>query len=99
MATNVIALWKPELSPSSSPANNNNNSTINSSTDGGGTCKDKFLHLCDFDCVECNVWYVRFGTNSNCTMLAIGNGIGDLRLFHIDSRRYFHLVNLYCSAL
>ena len=31
-------------------------------------------------------------------MLAVGNGSGDVRLFHIDSRRYYNLVNLHCSA-
>lgn len=87
--TNSIALWKPELSM---PASESDHETPMK-------CNDKFVHLCDFDCHECDVWFVRFATNIDCKMLVIGNRLGDLRLFHIDTRRYYTFVNFNASSV
>jgi len=86
--TNVIALWKPDLSTSKTTAN----------CFDPTKCNDTFLHLADYDCKSCDVWYVRFGKNKECNMLAIGNKTGDLRLFHIDTRTYYNFATFNTSS-
>lgn len=88
--TNSIVLWKPDLSYSLSSRSDQDSLKHPFSP---SKCSDKFLYICDFDCNDCEVWYVRFGTNSDCSMLAIGSKVGDLRLFHIDSRNYYNFIN------
>ncbi len=94
--TNTIALWKPDLS--SSPKATNNQGKTTTTILAPRKCNEKFLHLYDYHCSDCEVWYVRFGTNKSCNLLVIGNRVGDLRLFHIDSGTYHNLPNTYNSS-
>jgi len=100
--TNTIALWKPELKTSShelpliEKQNNIESSTTSIST-SSKLCTN-FLHLFDFECSECDVWYVRFGTDPECTKLAIGNKFGDIRVFNIGTRSYQTITNMNCNG-
>lgn len=94
--TGTIALWKPDLLTSTQKSSHTGTKTPNSSING---CNEIFQHLCDFDCKDCDVWYVRFGTNDDCTLLAIGNKLGDLRLFHIDTMQQLQVGNPISSSV
>ena len=89
---NSIALWKPYFTTDDdqdkglgNKTNKGGSPTKKKSLSHSAKCSSEFLHLRDFECADCDVWYVRFGTNIDCTMLAIGNNKGDLRIFHMDS--------------
>jgi len=86
--TNTISLWKPDLatllpvttidSPSSST--HHHHQYTNAAA--------QVLSLRDFDLTNCDIWFVRFQANEDCTMLASGNCIGEIRVWEIGGSSY-----------
>jgi len=87
--TNVISLLKPIL-PQEIHASSASLSNIN----------DKFIHLTDYPVPECGQWYIRFGLDKDCKLLAVGNCIGDLRVWEIGgAKKPLFLGNPICNSV
>jgi polycomb protein EED len=71
----TVVLWKPEFTR----------------TLRHGTSKpthqrlpNEVIALREFTINKCDVWYIRFDTNVDCRMLAIGNTVGEIKVWEID---------------
>jgi len=90
--TNKIFLWKPDLgkllpitaidSPTSSAL------TSTHQHHHYKNAAAQVLSLRDFDLTNCDIWFVRFQANDDCTMLASGNCIGEFRVWEIGGSSY-----------
>jgi polycomb protein EED len=60
----------------------------------------KFLHLQDYSVPECGQWFIRFATDKQCKMLAVGNCIGDLRVWEIGgAKKPIFICNTMCNSI
>ena len=90
--TNVMTLWKPILPQ-------DRNSRIISSTSLSNP-NDKFIHLRDFSIPDCGQWYIRFGLCKDRELLAVGNCVGDLRVWEIGgAKKPLFQSNNFCSSI
>lgn len=90
--TNVISLWKPMLPQEK-------HSRIISST-SLSNINDAFIHLKDYAVPECGQWFIRFGLDKDCKLLAVGNAIGDLRVWEIGgAKKPLFQVNPICNSV
>ena len=86
--TNQISLWKPILSRSEDTLSRSEDTlSTSTSTSMSGTSAHKFVHLQDYCVPECGQWFIRFATDSKCKLLAVGNCIGDLRVWVIGGAK------------
>jgi polycomb protein EED len=73
--SNTVVLWKPEFTR----------------TLRHGTSKpthqrlpNEVIALREFTINKCDVWFVRFDTSIDSQMLAVGNTVGDIKVWEID---------------
>jgi len=89
---NNIVLWKPNLQ----------RPTIRGKPSHQKPPNDVFA-LCEFTTKECDVWFIRFGTNVAGNVLAIGNRQGQIKLWAIDDNpkktAFALLTNLQCTSI
>lgn len=88
----LIVLWKP----------------ITTKTSRGNNMKTQqrlpndVVALREFEVKNCDVWFIRFATDRQCRMLAVGNLIGDITIFDIGSRpnkkHFAKLTNQHCTT-
>jgi len=69
--SNVIVMWKPVIGPSGRLG-------ISSSTDSDGV-----IPLREFVLDECNLWFIRFNLSDDARFLAIGNNLGETRVWDV----------------
>jgi len=92
--TNIVSLWKPIFSHSGETRSIESNSMSSKSS------KDKLVHLLDYSVPDCGQWYIRFGVDSDCNLLAVGNCIGDIRVWEIGGGKKPNIVfNAMCSSI
>jgi len=108
--TNTISLWKPDLKEAIGETH-----SFSATTDASSTAKphkrlpiqqeDVVIPLRDFELSQCNIWFVRFQTDAECTMLAAGNCAGEIRVWEIggssahSGRKHFcTLTNPMCTS-
>lgn len=88
--TNVISLWKPIFSDDDRHDLSSSSSSSNS----------KFLHLVDYSVPDCRQWYIRFGLDKDCHLMAVGNCMGDIRVWEIGGAKKPNIIhNPMCSAI
>lgn len=78
----VIILWKPIFSDSQLK----NNVLINFEGNGkAGVSRipNEVQPLREFVLNKCDIWFIRFQTDADCRMLAIGNNIGEIKVWDI----------------
>ena len=78
----VIILWKPIFSASQLK----NNVLINyehSEKAGASRTPNEVQMLRQFVLNKCDIWFIRFKTDADCRMLAIGNNIGEIKVWDI----------------
>ena len=78
----VIILWKPIFSDSQLK----NNVLINYEGNGkAGVSRipNEVQPLREFVLNKCDIWFIRFQTDADCRMLAIGNNIGEIKVWDI----------------
>lgn len=46
---------------------------------------NEVMVLREFVTRDCNVWFIRFDTDVDCSMLAVGNRVGEIRVWDIDA--------------
>jgi polycomb protein EED len=73
---NCIVLWKPNLY--SLPIIRGKQSHVK-------PCND-ITALWEFTMNNCNVWFIRFDTTTNGTLLAVGNRTGQIKVWDIDEQ-------------
>jgi len=89
---NIVSLWKPIFS-ASDDIHSNDYCAVSSGN-------DKFLHLLDYSVPDCEQWYIRFGVDSDCRFIAVGNCVGHVRFWEIGGAKKPSIVfNSKCSAL
>lgn len=94
--TNTVSLWKPIFCTSDDSRLPESNAVTTSSNDS----KEQILHLLDYSVPDCGQWYIRFGLDSDCNLLAVGNCIGDIRVWEIGGAKKPNIVfNAMCSAI
>uniref|UniRef100_A0A7S3Q9W0 Uncharacterized protein n=1 Tax=Chaetoceros debilis TaxID=122233 RepID=A0A7S3Q9W0_9STRA len=100
--SNVISLWKPLFSKDLQVATDESTSD-NSGSNAAVTTREKggsFVHLQDYRIAACDQWYIRFGTDSQCQLLAVGNCIGDIRMWEIGgSKKPYFVSNPHCGTI
>ena len=72
---NTVVLWKPDFTKTT--------------RSGHGkllqhTPPNEVIVLREFTTKECDVWFIRFGTDVHCRMLALGNKVGEIKVWDID---------------
>ena len=87
----TVVLWYPELSKSSSGKS------------AGVRLPSEVIALREFSIPKCNVWFVRFCTDINVTILAVGNTQGEIKLWEIGpthpAKKYYEsLVHPNCNS-
>ena len=78
----VVILWKPIFSDSQLK----NNVLINYKGNGkAGVSRipNEVQPLREFVLNKCDIWFIRFQTDADCRMLAIGNNIGEIKVWDI----------------
>ena len=78
----VIILWKPIFSASQLT----NNVLINyefSEKAGASRIPNEVQSLREFVLNKCDIWFIRFKTDTDCRLLAIGNNIGEIKVWDI----------------
>jgi polycomb protein EED len=93
--TNIVSLWKPIFCVS-----DKNQSIESNDTSSSTSSNNEVLHLLDYSVPDCGQWYIRFGVDSDCNLLAVGNCIGDIRVWEIGGAKKPNIVfNAMCSAI
>ena len=91
--SNTVVLWKPEFTR----------------TLRHGTSKpthqrlpNEVIALREFTINKCNVWFIRFDTNVDSQMLALGNTVGEIKVWEIDDnpkkKCLANLVQQFCTS-
>jgi len=78
----VVILWKPIFSDSQLK----NNVLINykgNENAGASRIPNEIQPLREFVLNKCDIWFIRFQTDADCRMLAIGNNIGEIKVWDI----------------
>ena len=61
---------------------------------------DDFVHLQDFKLQGCNAWFQRFAIDRNYQLIAIGNDVGDLKIWRLgESKKQINVSNSHSSSL
>lgn len=88
----MIVLWKP-ITTKTSRGNN---------TKTQQRLPNDIIALREFEIKNCDVWFIRFATDYQCRMLAVGNLLGDIKIFDIGSRpnkkHFAKLTNQHCTS-
>lgn len=88
---NDIILWKPVLTRSR---------VEDKSTQQ--RLPSEVVALREFRLSDADVWFIRFHTNPDCTILACGNNIGEIKVWDIDANpkkeNVVKLTNQYCTS-
>lgn len=86
----VIVLWKPILTDED--AENKTRSTYNGNSNEVEDekipvprIKNEVQLLREFILNKCDIWFIRFQTDHECRMLAVGNNIGEIKVWDLDS--------------
>jgi polycomb protein EED len=59
-----------------------------------------FEHLHDFKLQGCNAWFLRFAIDKNYRFMAIGNDVGDIKVWRLgESKKQINLTNSHSSSL
>ena len=95
--SDTIVLWKPDLSARQHGGKQHNASHHRS------RLHSDILVLREFVLNKCDVWFVRFATDPNCRMLAVGNNAGEVKVWDVSSpnptRKHFaNLTHPGCSG-
>ena len=89
---NMVVLWKPITTKTSRGSNIKTQQRL----------PNEVIALREFEVSHCDVWFIRFATDHQCRMLAVGNLIGDIKVFEIGSRptkkHFANLTNQYCAS-
>jgi polycomb protein EED len=89
---NMVVLWKPITTKTSRGSNIKTQQRL----------PNEVIALREFEVSHCDVWFIRFATDYQCQMLAVGNLIGDIKVFDIASRptkkHFANLTNQYCAS-
>jgi polycomb protein EED len=84
-----IVLWHPDL-------------TKTKNAFGQQRLPCDVIALREFPFKDCDVWFIRFDTDRDCRMVALGNTTGEIRLWDIDSnlkkKHRLDLVQQYCNS-
>ena len=84
--TNTISLWKSNI-----PLSN----FTPSLSEQRGLQSSSITHLRDFSIRKCDdIWYVKFGVDESCSLLAIGNTVGEIRVWEIGGTSNKHFCTL-----
>jgi polycomb protein EED len=86
-----VVLWYPELSKTTTGKS------------AGIRLPSEVVALREFSITKCNVWFVRFGTDVNANILAVGNTLGEIKLWdigptHPTKKYYESLVHPHCYS-
>lgn len=90
--TNTISLWKSQIPLAEF--------TPSLSEQRGLQCSS-ITHLRDFNIRKCDIWFIKFEVDASCSLLAIGNCVGDIRVWDIagaTNRHFCTLSNPLCYA-
>lgn len=92
-----IVLWKPDLSP---PSHDDK-----STEQTHHRLPNRVVALREFSLTHCDVWFIRFQTDLDCQMLAIGNTRGDVKVWEIagsavspTKKHFANLTNNQCAS-
>jgi polycomb protein EED len=91
--TNTIILWIPTSSmqdnnlgrASSSESDDSASEDENEGPSSDENSKNDFVVFRTFRLSDCEVWYMKFGTNLDNRLLAMGNSKGKIKIWDIDS--------------
>jgi len=82
--TNTISLWKPDFTAPLPVATMDSPITpTHHHYHHHKNAAAQVLPLRDFELTNCDIWFVRFQANEDCTMLAAGNCTGEIRVWEI----------------
>mmetsp|Transcript_688 Transcript_688/g.966 ORF Transcript_688/g.966 Transcript_688/m.966 type:complete len:464 (+) Transcript_688:661-2052(+) len=86
---NTVVLWKPIISKASRDKMQQR-------------LPSEMIALREFTVNKCDVWFIRFSTDQQCQMLAIGNTIGEIKVWEIGTRptkkHFANLIHQYCTS-
>eukprot|EP00550_Attheya_septentrionalis_P009413 CAMPEP_0198297212 /NCGR_PEP_ID=MMETSP1449-20131203/36033_1 /TAXON_ID=420275 /ORGANISM="Attheya septentrionalis, Strain CCMP2084" /LENGTH=586 /DNA_ID=CAMNT_0043998085 /DNA_START=156 /DNA_END=1916 /DNA_ORIENTATION=- len=93
--SDTIVLWQPILKERGR----------SNKSGGGHRLPHKVVALREFTLNKCDVWFIRFRTDAQCRMLAIGNNVGDIKVWEIggssfnpQKKSFANLSNQLCSS-
>jgi polycomb protein EED len=88
----MVVLWKPIITKTSRGSNTKTQQRLPS----------EVVALREFEMNHCDVWFIRFATDHQCQMMALGNLVGEIKVFEIGAcptkKHFANLVNQYCTA-
>ena len=90
---NTIVLWIPDTKQ----ANRNTSTKAQQHR-----LPSEVIAVREFNINKCDVWFMRFHTDWDCTLLALGNTIGEIRVWEIGpnptKKHFCTLIQQYCAS-
>mmetsp|Transcript_24791 Transcript_24791/g.37677 ORF Transcript_24791/g.37677 Transcript_24791/m.37677 type:complete len:458 (+) Transcript_24791:25-1398(+) len=86
---NTVVLWSPVINKSSRDKMQQR-------------LPSEVIALREFTVNKCDVWFIRFSTDKQCQMLAIGNTVGEIKVWEIGTRptkkHFANLIHQHCTS-
>jgi len=89
----VISLWKPDLGTSTGDCPVSSASLLASRLQ-----RENVTPLRDFEVSRCDIWFIRFQTDSSYHYLACGNNNGEIKVWDLESKARFTLSTPQCTT-